>query len=81
MRSPRMPFDRDCVIACEPEIQEMVNALLAPLPPPARGAAMVSWLLTDGTGPLYNRRSDDLGIALAEAIAQLDASVSLASSA
>jgi hypothetical protein len=81
MRSPRTPLDRNRIISCEPEIQAMVNALLTPLPTPARGAAMASWLLADGTGPLYNRRSGDLGIALAEAIAHLDASVSLASSA
>lgn len=82
MRSPRAPLNRGCIIAREPEIHEMINALLTPLPTPARGAAMVSWLLSDGTGPLFNRgRSADLGTALTEAIAQLDPSASLVSPA
>jgi len=39
---------------------------------------MVSWLLRDGTGPIYNRRlSGDLGITLREAIAQLGSSALL----
>jgi hypothetical protein len=78
MRDLRVPLNRESIIACEPDIQEMLNALLAPVPAPARGTAFASWLLSDGTGPLYNRhRSADLGIALREAIAQLDASTSL----
>jgi hypothetical protein len=82
VRDPRVPLNRDYIIAREPDIQQMLNALLAPLPAQARGAAMASWLLSDGTGPLYDRRrSADLGIALRESIAQLDPSVCLAPSA
>ena len=56
----------------------MLSALTDPLAPPARGAAMVSWLLRDGTGPLYDRRrSPELGTALREVNAQLDLSLSL----
>jgi hypothetical protein len=75
MRDPRVPLNRDCIVAYESEILEMLNALVAPLPAPARGTAMVSWLLSDGTGPLYGRRrSTELGTALREAMAQLDPS-------
>jgi len=78
MRDPRVPFNRQAIIECESDIQEMLKALLTPLPVPARGTAMASWLLRDGAGPIYNRRrSGDLGITLRETITQLDASVSL----
>jgi hypothetical protein len=51
----------------------MIEALLAPAPVSVRGPAMVSWLLSDGAGPLYDRRrSADVADALREAIAQLD---------
>ena len=82
MRNPRAPLNHCWIIACGPEIQEMIKALLTPLPTPARGMAMASWLLSDGTGPLYNRLSStDLSSTVVEAIAQLDPSVSLLSSA
>jgi len=82
MRNPRAPLNRDCILACETQIREMINALLAPLATPARGTAMVSQLLSDGSGPLYNRHhSADLGIAVAKAVAQLDPSVCLVPSA
>ena len=56
----------------------MIDALLAPLATPARGTAIVSRLLSDGSGPLYNRHHRaDLAIAVAEAVAGLDPSVSL----
>lgn len=78
MRDPRAPFNRRAIIECASDIQEMLKALLAPLPVPARGPAMASWLLRDGAGPIYNRhRSGALGAALRETIAQLDASVPL----
>ena len=78
MRNPRVLCNREYIIACESDIREMLNALLAPLPSPARGTAMASWLLRDGTGPIYNRGlSGDLGISLREVIAQLDPAVSL----
>jgi len=78
MRNPRAPFNRECIITSELDIRMLLDALLAPLPVPARGVAMANWLLRDGTGPIYNRhRSAELGIALKEAVAQLDPSVSL----
>jgi len=78
MRTPRAPFNRETVVACEPDIQEMFDALLNPLPVPARGTAIASWLLCDGTGPIYDRhRPGDLRIALREAIEHLDPAASL----
>jgi hypothetical protein len=78
MRDPRVGLNRDGIIACESDIHLMVKALLTPLPIPARGVAMASRLLSDGTGPLFNRHcSADLGFALRSAIAQLDPSTSL----
>ena len=78
MRDPRVPFNRQAIIECEPDIREMLDALLVTEPVPARGPAMASWLLRDGTGPIYNRhRSGDLRTVLRETITQLDASVRL----
>jgi hypothetical protein len=39
------------------ELGDLASRLLAPVPVPARGVAMVSQLLTDGVGPLYNAAS------------------------
>jgi hypothetical protein len=49
------PLCRDRIIGADGHIGEMVRALSTPLPVPAQGVAMASWLLTDGAGPLYNR--------------------------
>jgi hypothetical protein len=74
-RDRRAPLCRSNIVACETEIQQAHDALLTPLPAPARGAATISWLLSDGTGPLYNRhRSNDLRVALRDATAQLNPS-------
>jgi hypothetical protein len=76
MRNPRVPLNRDLIIAWEREIQQMINALLAAVPIPARGVAMASSLLSDGTGPLFNRRrAADMGAALRAVIEHLDPSV------
>ena len=78
MRNPRVLCNREYILAGESDIREMQTALLAPLPSPVRGTAMASWLLRDGTGPIYNPRlSGDLGITLREAIAQLGSSALL----
>ena len=70
---PSVPLCRDRVIAARPEIERLLCALAAPLPKPARGVATASWLLRDGSGPLYNHRcSEDLRDALRAAISQLD---------
>jgi hypothetical protein len=72
-RSYRGMVCRDRVVAAEPDIRELQRSLRAALPVPARGVAMASQLLTDATGPLYNRRcAADLGAAIREAVRQLD---------
>jgi hypothetical protein len=78
MRSPRVRLNCESITACEPEIQEMIAALLNPLPIPARGVANASWLLCNGAGPIYNRHSpEELSITVREAIEHLDPGVSL----
>lgn len=68
----RAPLCRDRVAAAEPDVREMLTVLEGSLPITARGASMASSLLSDGTGPLHNRRSpDDLGAAVREATRQM----------
>ena len=70
---PRVPVNRASVIACETDMKTMVEALVVALPVPARGAAMASWLLSDGAGPVYDRRRGaDLDGAVRQTIAHLD---------
>jgi hypothetical protein len=77
-RTPRVPIDRAVVASCECEIDEVIKALLMPGPVPARGPAMVSQLLAEGTGPLYNSRCPlNLVAALNEARLQLDPALPL----
>jgi hypothetical protein len=72
---------REQILAAEPLVQEMLGALVTPLPVPARGVAMVGYLLSDGTGPLYNWHCPvDLPHALHQAILQLDPAMPLAES-
>ncbi len=53
----------------------MIAILASQRPIAVRGEAMASWLLKDGNGPLYNRRSAiDLGAAVREAIRCMDSS-------
>ncbi len=81
MRDPRLPVCRDRVAAAEDDVRTMLIALVAPLPVSARGVAMASWLLCDGSGPLFNRRSSaDLAAAIRGVVAQLDPAMSLNSS-
>ena len=50
----------------------MVSVLTGGLPIDARGAAMASWLLRYGTGPLYNHRPGvELGSIVREATRQM----------
>jgi hypothetical protein len=62
-------------LANEPAIRALLDLLVAQTPGHSRGIAMLSWLLSDGSGPLYNRqRSRELGAALLHATALLDSS-------
>jgi hypothetical protein len=61
------------IAAAGPAISELAERLATPLPVGARGVAMAIVLLTDATGPVYNRHSrDTLATALEAAIEQLD---------
>jgi hypothetical protein len=72
-RDPRVPLNRTHILAHQVEIHAMLDALETPLPVPARGVAMAGRLLTDGTGPLYDRRrSADLRSVLRHTTAELD---------
>jgi len=74
----RAPLCRDRIIGADTHIGEMVRALSTPLPVPARGVAMASWLLADGAGPLYNRKcAMDLSDALDRVVELLDPTTAL----
>jgi len=74
-RNPRAPINRDSLVANEPAIRALLDLLVAQTPGQSRGIAMLSWLLSDGSGPLYNRpRSDELSGALLDATALLGSS-------
>ncbi len=74
-----MPTLRDRVLVAAAEIEQLCHALQAPAPVPVRGVALADALLRDGTGPVYNRRSQaDLVAAVAEATRYLDPSEALA---
>jgi hypothetical protein len=69
-RDPRVAINRDTIVANEPEIRMLLDRLVAPMPIPARGIAAMRLLLSDGVGPLYDRRrSGELHGVLAEVTA------------
>jgi len=54
-------------VANDPEIRALLDVLVAGIPVHVRGIAVMSWLLADGAGPLYNRQcSNDLHKVLLE---------------
>jgi hypothetical protein len=57
-RSARGPVRRRALAKAEHDVRAMLGVVAAQRPITARGAAMARALLTDGTGPLYNARSD-----------------------
>jgi hypothetical protein len=68
----RIPVVRARVRAAEPDIRAMIDVLRDSLPVRARGVAMASRLLSDGTGPLYSGRSgEDLRAGVREALRHL----------
>jgi len=72
---PRVPLQRSRVRAADADIRRMIGALRASAPVPARGVAIASALLTDGTGPLYHAHSTQpLRAAVRDAIRELDPS-------
>ncbi len=79
VRTPRAPLCRDRIVAAQSSIRALCKALSTTLPVPARGVAMASQLLCDGTGPLYNPScATDLAAALDQVIESLDPAVALA---
>src|SRR5215472_6730188 len=74
----RVPLHSAGIVAAEDDIRELQRSLRANVPVPARGVALASTLLTDGTGPLYNRRSPvNLRVAVRDAIEHLDPATAL----
>jgi hypothetical protein len=74
----RTPIRRERIRGAEPEIREMITALRANGPIPARGIAIATKLLTDGCGPIYNNNArDDIKGTLALALAHLDPALPL----
>ena len=68
-----MPVQRRRVLAAAEEIEQLISALRVAQPVPARGVAIASLLLTDGTGPLYHLPSTvDLPAAVYAAVHHLD---------
>jgi hypothetical protein len=69
-RPPRVPLCRARISRSARALAELAGRLAEPGPVPARGVAMVTLLLSEGTGPLYREASgDDLGF-LAERATQ-----------
>jgi hypothetical protein len=74
----RAPLCRDRITGAEPEIRQMIDALVAPAPLAAGAVAMAGLLLSDGTGPLYNRGCTlDVRETVRQVTARLDPSASL----
>jgi hypothetical protein len=70
----RVPVCRDRVRDSSEELGDLIRRLLAGGPVAARGVALASVLLTDGSGPLYHRASaDDVQARVREAVDALDA--------
>jgi hypothetical protein len=69
-RAPRVPLHHARISQSARLLAEVATRLAAPGPVPARGVAIVTRLLSEGTGPLYREASrDDLGL-IAERAAQ-----------
>jgi hypothetical protein len=71
-----VPINRNSILSNEPDIRTLLAVLVARTPGHVRGIALLSWLLSDGTGPVYNRnRADELAGLLREVSALLDCPV------
>jgi hypothetical protein len=70
VRPPRVPLRHARISRSARLLAELASRLAEPGPVPVQGVAMVTRLLSDGTGPLYREASrDDLG-AVAERATQ-----------
>jgi hypothetical protein len=69
----RVPICRRKIFSSAESLQALADRLVSSDPVDARGVAMVSLLLTDGCGPVYNRPpADDLEPALERALLALE---------
>jgi hypothetical protein len=77
---PRALLCRDRIVAATAEVRDLADHLRAPLPVAANGVAAARALLTDATGPVYNRRDPTaLDTRLREISALLDPAAPLQS--
>jgi hypothetical protein len=77
---PRALLCRDRIVAATAEVRDLAGHLRAPLPVAANGVAAARALLTDATGPVYNRRDPTaLDTRLREISAMLDPAAPLQS--
>lgn len=76
----RVPLCRDQILGAGDDVLDLAAHLRAPLPVRAAGVAAAHVLLTDATGPLYNRRNGTaLTAQLRRITAQLDPGLPLQS--
>ena len=69
---PRVPLRRARISQSARTLTELAARLAAPGPVPVRGVAMVTRLLSEGTGPLYHEASrDDLSLIAERAVQAL----------
>jgi hypothetical protein len=72
-RNPHAPVGRERIVDAMEDVRTMLAALSTPFPVSARGVAMASLMLSDGTGPLYNKAcAVPLSTALRRVTAELD---------
>jgi hypothetical protein len=72
-RPLRVPVCADRVRESAEELSDLIRRLLADSPVAARGVALASELLSDGSGPLYHRaNADDARARVREALDALD---------
>ncbi len=65
---PRIPLSRARISDSAGPLAGLASRLAEPGPVPVRGVAMVTRLLSDGTGPLYRQACrDDLGVTIERA--------------
>ena len=77
-RNPHAPLCRVRIMDAESDVRTMLDALSSCRPVSARGVAMAGLLLSDGTGPLYNRNCPvSLTAALRDVTIHLDPRMTL----
>lgn len=67
-----MPIRVEAIAAASAEIDDLARRLVAPRAGAVGGIAQVALLLSDGAGPLYSSRGEELGAAVRRARAALE---------